>query len=160
MKNIAVTVIVGFITGLVISGILFDVIKYVGKSFNRVSVSWNISKAEKAYSNERFSDSVLIYRKTLPKISSDNKILLAKTKNNLALSMLKNIEKESNINLSDDAENLSNISDNVLLEIEEVLDLLNQANDLYIETGNTELSAQTTKNIQIIESFLSKDKKS
>lgn len=160
MKNIAVTVIVGFITGLVISGILFDVIKYVGKSFNRVSVSWNISKAEKAYSNERFSDSVLIYRKTLPKISSDNKILLAKTKNNLALSMLKNIEKESNINLSDNAENLSNISDNVLLEIEEILDLLNQANDLYIETGNTELSAQTTKNIQIIESFLSKDKKS
>jgi len=74
--------------------------------------------------------------------------------------MLKNIEKESNINLSDNAENLSNISDNVLLEIEEVLDLLNQANDLYIETGNTELSAQTTKNIQIIESFLSKDKKS
>ena len=160
MKNIAVTVIVGFITGLVISGILFDVIKYVGKSFNRVSVSWNISKAEKAYSNERFSDSVLIYRKTLPKISSDNKILLAKTKNNLALSMLKNIEKESNINLSDNAEKPSNISDNVLLEIEEILDLLNQANDLYIETGNTELSAQTTKNIQIIESFLSKDKKS
>jgi hypothetical protein len=160
VKNIAVTVIVGFITGLVISGILFDVIKYVGKSFNRVSVSWNISKAEKAYSNERFSDSVLIYRKTLPKISSDNKILLAKTKNNLALSMLKNIEKESNINISDNAENLSNISDNALLEIEEVLDLLNQANDLYIETGNTELSAQTTKNIQIIESFLSKDKKS
>ena len=83
MKNIAVTVIVGFITGLVISGILFDVIKYIGKSFNRVSVSWNISKAEKFYSNGRFSDSVLIYKKTLPKISKDNKILLAKTKNNL-----------------------------------------------------------------------------
>ena len=84
MKNVAVTVIVGFITGLVISGILFDVIKYVGKSFNRVSVSWNISKAEKAYSEGRFSDSVLIYKKVLPKISEDNKVLLAKTKNNLA----------------------------------------------------------------------------
>lgn len=160
MKNIAVTVIVGFITGLVISGILFDVIKYVGKSFNRVSVSWNISKAEKAYSNERFSDSVFIYKKTLPKIDSDNKILLAKTKNNLALSMLKNIEKENNINLSDNAEKFSNISDNVLLEIKDVLELLNQANDLYIETGQKDLSAQTGKNIQITESFLLSNQKS
>ena len=55
MKNVVVTVIVGFITGLIISGILFDIIKYVGKSFNRVYVAWNISKAEKFYSNERFN---------------------------------------------------------------------------------------------------------
>ncbi len=154
MKNIAVTVIVGFITGLVISGILFDVIKYVGKSFNRVSVSWNISKAEKFYSNGRFSDSVLIYKKTLPKISSDNKILLAKTKNNLALSILKNIEKENNINFSDTTE----ISDiNNIPELHEALELLNQANDLYIETANIELSSQTTKNIQILEKILKKN---
>ncbi len=151
MKNIAVTVIVGFITGLVISGILFDVIKYVGKSFNRVSVSWNISKAEKFYSNGRFSDSVLIYKKTLPKISSDNKVLLAKTKNNLALSILKNIEKENNINFSDTTE----ISDiNNIPELHEALELLNQANDLYIETNNIELSSQTVKNIQLLEKAL------
>ena len=99
MKNVVVTVIVGFITGLVISGILFDVIKYIGKSFNRVSVSWNISKAEKFYSSGRFSDSVLIYKKTLPKISPDNKILLAKTKNNLALAILKEIESNQNCKL-------------------------------------------------------------
>ena len=99
MKNIVVTVIVGFITGLVISGILFDVIKYVGKSFSRVSVSWNISKAEKAYSNGRFSDSVLIYKKTLPKIDSNNKLLIAKIKNNLALAILKEIELKNNITI-------------------------------------------------------------
>ena len=151
MKNIAVTVIVGFITGLVISGILFDVIKYVGKSFNRVSVSWNISKAEKAYSNGRFSDSVLIYKKVLPKIDSDNIILIAKTKNNLALSILKNIEKGNNISFSDTTEifNINNIS-----ELNEALELLNQANDLYIETNNIELSSQTIKNIQILEKVL------
>jgi len=165
VKNIAVTVIVGFITGLVISGILFDVIKYIGKSFNRVSVSWNISKAEKFYSNGRFSDSVLIYKKTLPKIGSDNKILLAKTKNNLALAMLKEIEIGKNIDFSDNSDNIKNFSDissdsNALLEIKDVLDLLNQANDLYIEIGSTEFSAQTVKNIQIIETFLSKIKKS
>jgi len=155
VKNIAVTVIVGFITGLVISGILFDVIKYVGKSFNRVSVSWNISKAEKAYSDGRFSDSVLIYKKTLPKISSDNKILLAKTKNNLALSILKNIEQEKNISFSNDTENIFNSND--ILELNEALSLLNQADDLYIETANIELSSQTTKNIQILEKILKKN---
>ena len=152
MKNIVVTVVIGFITGLVISGILFDVIKYVGKSFNRVSVSWNISKAEKAYSNGRFSDSVLIYKKTLPKISLDNKILLAKTRNNLALLILKNIEQEKNISFSNATENI--FKSNEILELNEALNLLNQANDLYIETDNIELSSQTTKNIQILEKIL------
>ena len=154
MKNIAVTVIVGFITGLVISGILFDVIKYVGKSFNRVSVSWNISKAEKAYSNGRFSDSVLIYKKTLPKISLDNKILLAKTKNNLALSILKEIESKNNIEILADNNNSQSIDMQSIPEIKEALDLLNQAKDLYVETANIELSSQTTKNIQILEKIL------
>ena len=130
MKNIAVTVIVGFITGLVISGILFDVIKYVGKSFNRVSVSWNISKAEKAYSNERFSDSVLIYKKVLPKIDSNNKILIAKTKNNLALSLYKNYLVTNNSE-----------------ELNEALNLFKEAETIYLEIGNKELAEQTAKNI-------------
>ena len=151
MKNIVVTVIVGFITGLVISGILFDVIKYIGKSFNRVSVSWNISKAGKFYSYGRFSDSVLIYKKVLLKIDSNNKILLAKTKNNLALSILKNMEKENNISFSDITE-ISGI--NNLSEPNEALKLLKEANDLYIETDNIELSYQTIKNIQILEKVL------
>ena len=130
MKNIVVTVIVGFITGLVISGILFDVIKYVGKSFNRVSVSWNISKAEKAHSNGRFSDSVLMYKKTLPKISPDNKILLAKTKNNLALSLYKNYLTTNNSE-----------------ELNDALSLFKEAETIYLEIGNNELAEQTAKNI-------------
>ena len=150
MKNVVVTVIVGFITGLVISGILFDVIKYIGKSFNRVSVSWNISKAEKAYSNGRFSDSVLIYKKTLPKIDSNNKLLIAKIKNNLALAILKEIELKNNITILNNDNNSSNIDISNFSEIKEVLELLNQANNLYIEIGNKELSSQTTKNIQTI----------
>ena len=132
MKNIAVTVIVGFITGLVISGILFDVIKYVGKSFNRVSVSWNISKAEKAYSGGRFSDSVLIYKKTLPKIDSDNKTLIAKTKNNLALSLYKNYLTTNNNE-----------------ELNEALNLFKEAETIYLEIGNNELAEQTAKNILV-----------
>lgn len=132
MKNIAVTVIVGFITGLVISGILFDVIKYVGKSFNRVSVSWNISKAEKAYSGGRFSDSVLIYKKTLPKIDLDNKTLIAKTKNNLALSLYKNYLTTNNNE-----------------ELNEALKLFKEAETIYLEIGNNELAEQTAKNILV-----------
>ena len=130
MKNIVVTVVVGFITGLVISGILFDVIKYVGKSFNRVSVSWNISKAEKAHSNGRFSDSVLIYKKTLPKIDSDNKTLIAKTKNNLALSLYKNYLTTNNAE-----------------ELNEALSLFKEAETVYLEIGNNELAEQTAQNI-------------
>lgn len=130
MKNIAVTVIVGFIAGLVISGILVDVIKYVGKSFNRVSVSWNISKAEKAYSGGRFSDSVLIYKKVLPKISEDNKILLAKTKNNLGLSLYKNYLTTQNKE-----------------EITEAMDLMQDAENLYLEAGNKELAEQASQNL-------------
>lgn len=140
MKNIAVTVIVGFITGLVISGILFDVIKYIGKSFNRVSVSWNISKAEKFYSNGRFSDSVLIYKKTLPKISKDNKILLAKTKNNLGLSLYKNYTITKNND-----------------ELNEALSLFNEAKTIYTEINNTNLADQTDKNILIIQQELQTD---
>ncbi len=134
MKNVAVTVIVGFITGLVISGILFDVIKYIGKSFNRVSVSWNISKAEKFYSEGRFSDSALVYKKTLPKIDSDNKVLLAKTKNNLGLSLYKNYLNSKDIN-----------------ELNEALTLFNEAKTIYLETDNTDLANQTDKNILIIQ---------
>jgi hypothetical protein len=140
MKNIAVTVIVGFITGLVISGILFDVIKYIGKSFNRVSVSWNISKAEKFYSNGRFSDSVLIYKKTLPKISKDNKILLAKTKNNLGLSLYKNYTVTKNND-----------------ELNEALSLFNEAKAIYTEINNTNLADQTDKNILVIQQELQAD---
>ncbi|MBR4632013.1 MAG: hypothetical protein IKO48_01655 [Elusimicrobia bacterium] len=130
MKNVVITVIVGFIAGLVISGILFDVIKYVGKSFNRASVSWNISKAEKSYSEGRFSDSVLIYKKVLPKISEDNKILLAKTKNNLGLSLYKNYLTTQNKE-----------------EITEAMDLMQDAEDIYLETGNNELAEQTSQNL-------------
>jgi len=140
MKNVAVTVIVGFITGLVISGILFDVIKYIGKSFNRVSVSWNISKAEKFYSNGRFSDSVLIYKKTLPKISKDNKILLAKTKNNLGLSLYKNYTITKNND-----------------ELNEALSLFNEAKTIYTEINNTNLADQTDKNILVIQQELQAD---
>ncbi len=134
MKNVVVTVIVGFITGLVISGILFDVIKYIGKSFNRVTISWNISKAEKFYSEGRFSDSVLVYKKALPKIDSDNKILLAKTKNNLGLSLYKNYLNSKDIN-----------------ELNEALTLFNEAKTIYSEINNTDLANQTDKNILVIQ---------
>lgn len=157
MKNIVVTVIVGFITGLVISGILFDVIKYVGKSFNRVQIAWSISKAEKAYSSERFSDSINIYNKVISKIDTSNKVLLAKTKNNLALSIVKKIEKDQNISIFDG--NIDNISSENITENQEIqnaLQLLKEANQLYIDINDKKLLEQTSKNINILENHLSK----
>jgi len=153
MKNAVVTVIVGFITGLVISGILFDVIKYVGKSFNRVQIAWTISKAEKAYSTERFSDSVNLYNKVIPKIDSSNKSLLAKTKNNLALCIMKKIEKDEQFSFFDNTEKIEIKNSQ---EIKNILLLLNQSKDLYTEIDNKKLLEQTLKNINIIEEYIKK----
>lgn len=139
MKNFWVTLIIGFIAGIVISGILFDAISYIGKSFNRVSVAWTISRAEKSFSNERFSDAVLLYEKALPKINPDNKLLYAKTKNNLALSIFKN------------AELLKNIKD-----IEKSIELFQQAEKIYLEIKDKELAEQTSKNIQIAQNIKEK----
>lgn len=154
MKNIAVTVITGFIAGLVISGILFDVINYLGKSFVRVQTAWSVSKAEKAYSDGRFSESVNIYNKIIPKINPENKMLLAKTKNNLALSIIKEIETENNISVTDyNKENFFSMSSEAKEQINNALYLLNEAKDLYLEIDDRKAYSQTLKNITILETF-------
>ncbi|MFA7074402.1 MAG: hypothetical protein WC234_04350 [Endomicrobiaceae bacterium] len=139
MKNIWLTVIVGFIAGLVISGILFDAIVYIGKSFNRISVAWSVSKAEKSFSNERFSDAVLIYEKILPKINPDNKKLYAKTKNNLALSVLKTAEKSGKFE-----------------DIDKAIKLFLDAEQIYLEIKDNELAGQTAENIKAAQAIREK----
>ena len=138
MKNIVVTVIVGFITGLVISGILFDIIKYVGKSFNRVYVAWTISKAEKFYSNERFSDTINLYSKIISKIDTSNKLLLAKIKNNLALAMIEKTKKD----LADNNCSQEDFSTQIKL----VSQILDEAYNLAIETNNKQLMSEVEQN--------------
>ncbi len=57
MKNAAITVIAGFIAGLVISGVLVDIIKFVGKSFSGVKTAWTIVKSNhynEVYYRENF----------------------------------------------------------------------------------------------------------
>ncbi|MEA5000387.1 MAG: hypothetical protein VB017_00710 [Endomicrobiaceae bacterium] len=131
MKNLWMTVIVGFIAGLVISGVLFDAFVYIGKSFNRISVAWTVSKAEKSFSAGRFSDAVLLYEKVLPKINIENKRLYAKTKNNLALSIFRNAELSNNIN-----------------DVSKSIDIFLEAEQIYLAMNDKELSEQTAKNIQ------------
>ena len=138
MKNIVVTVIVGFITGLIISGILFDIIKYVGKSFNRVYVAWNISKAEKFYSNERFSDTISLYNKIISKIDTSNKLLLAKIKNNLALAMIEKTKKD----LADNNCSKEGFS----VQIKLISQILDEAYNLAIESKNKKLISELEQN--------------
>ena len=138
MKNVVVTVIVGFITGLVISGILFDIIKYVGKSFNRVYVAWNISKAEKFYSNERFSDTISLYNKIISKIDTSNKLLLAKIKNNLALAMIEKTKKD----LADNNCSKEGFS----VQIKLISQILDEAYNLAIESKNKKLISELEQN--------------
>jgi hypothetical protein len=138
VKNVVVTVIVGFITGLVISGILFDVIKYVGKSFNRIYIAWDISKAEKCYSGERFSESINLYNKVIPKIDPSNKLLLAKTKNNLALSMIKKSKEDLDNNICSQEE--------FAIQIKSISQILDEAYNLAIETKNQKLISELEQN--------------
>ncbi len=138
MKNIVVTVIVGFITGLIISGILFDIIKYVGKSFNRVYVAWTISKAKDFYSNERFSDTISLYNKIISKIDTSNKLLLAETKNNLALAMIEKTKKD----LADNNCSKEGFS----VQIKLISQILDEAYNLAIETNNKQLMSEVEQN--------------
>jgi len=139
VKSFFATLIIGFIAGLVISGILADVFSYAGKSLNRINVARIISKAERSFADERFSDAVSLYEKALAKINPDNKILYAKTKNNLALSIYKKAEIEK-----DD------------VGFAKALDLFLQAQAVYAHTDNKKLSEETDKNIQAARQMVEK----
>lgn len=133
MKNFWLTLIVGFVTGLIISGVLADAVLYVGRSVNRISAARLISKAEKSFAEEKFADAVFLYEKALTKIDAKNKVLYAKTKNNMALSVYRKAELEK------DGDGF-----------EKALDLLRQAREIYAQTGDKKLYDETDRNIGVL----------
>lgn len=85
MRAIA-TIAIGFLTGLIIAGFLGDIIDAVNNSAGKVSSAWLISRAEKNIAGGDFLQAIKNYEKALTKIDPKNIQLLAKVKNNLALS--------------------------------------------------------------------------
>lgn len=142
MKNIFATTIVGFIVGLVISGVGIDIYSYISRSVNRFSVARTISKAEKMVAQDRYTEAIALYEKAYAKISSamnDDKseILVAKIKNNQGLCLSKQFEKSKNI-----------------LDFNSALTMFREAYATYTKIQNGELADQTEQNIKILEDMV------
>ncbi|MDR1196409.1 MAG: hypothetical protein LBL00_08035 [Endomicrobium sp.] len=132
-----ITIIVGFIAGLVISGVLSDVIVIANNAAGRVLSAWSVSKAEKYIAGGNFSKAKKEYEKALKKISPNNKKLLAKIKNNMALIIFSEADKEKNA-----------------LKIKESLEMFSQSLDLYKELNDSESVKQVEVNMGEAQSAL------
>ena len=130
MKQIAV-IIIGFIAGLAISGVLGDLIVVVSNSVGRISSAWSVSQAEREIAGGNFLQAQKHYEKALQKIDPQNKKLLAKTKNNYALAIY-----------YDAAEN------NDAAQIEKSREIFKEALMLYEELGDEASAQEVEENIK------------
>lgn len=131
------TIIAGFIAGLVISGILGDIIVIISNAAGRASLARSVSKAERHIAGGNFEKAKKEYEKALGKIKPDNKKLLAKIKNNTALIIFTE---------GDGEKNAEKIKESVLL--------FSQSLDLYRELGDYESVKQVETNIMQARSTL------
>ena len=127
----AITIIVGFIAGLVISGVLGDIIVALNNAAGRITSAWSVSRAEKYVSGGDFYKAEKEYENALKKINPDNKKLIAKVKNNMALSVFAQAANDKN-------------SD----RIKESIAIFSQSLDLYKELNDSESIKQVETNIE------------
>ncbi|MCL2485062.1 MAG: hypothetical protein FWF00_05630 [Endomicrobia bacterium] len=118
--NPLATIIIGFIAGLAISGVLGDIIVGINNSAGRISSAWTVSRADKFAAGGNFSQAITEYEKALKKIKPKNKKLIAKVKNNLALSIF---------NISEPAKYQAGVEE-ALLIFAESLELYKEINDV------------------------------
>ena len=141
MKAFA-TIVIGFIAGLAISGVLGDIIVAVNNSAGRISSAWTISKADKFAAGGNFLQAEIEYEKALGKISPENKKLTAKVKNNLALCVF---------NVADAAKDAEGIAKS--------LSIFSQSLELHKELNDLESVKQVETNIKEAERVLEELKK-
>lgn len=142
MKSVFVTIIVGFIVGLIISGVGIDIFSYISRSVNRFYIAKTISKAERMVAQDRYTEAIALYEKAYAKINSSmnddkNEILVAKIKNNQGLCLSKQFEKSKNI-----------------LDFNSALAMFQEAYATYKKIQNGELADQTEQNIKILEDMV------
>jgi len=93
MKATSLSIILGFIVGLILSGVLIDVYSYIKGSVDRIIIARNISKAEQYVKDGQYQQAIEIYEKVYAKIKpkkEQNESLIGKVENNLGLSLVQN----------------------------------------------------------------------
>jgi len=144
MKVTSFSIILGFIVGLILSGILVDIYSYVKGSVDRIIIARNISKAERYVKDGQYQQAIEIYEKVYAKIKpkkEQNESLFGKVANNLGLSL---VENSGGINKSN--KNFLNSK-----QAKKALEMFKEAKDSFLKIKNNKLADQTEQNIKMLE---------
>jgi len=144
MKATSLSIILGFIVGLILSGVLIDVYSYIKGSVDRIIIARNISKAEQYVKDGQYQQAIEIYEKVYAKIKpkkEQNESLFGKVANNLGLSL---VENSGGINKSN--KNFLNSK-----QAKKALEMFKEAKDSFLKIKNNKLADQTEQNIKMLE---------
>ena len=147
MKVTSLSIILGFIVGLILSGVLIDVYSYIKSSVDRIIIARNISKAEKYVKDGQYQQAIEIYEKVYAKIKpkkEKNYSLFGKVANNLGLSLVENSGgiKSKNKDLLSSK------------QMKKALEMFKEAKDSFTKIKNKTLADQTEQNIKMLEQSL------
>jgi len=131
------TIIIGFIAGLAISGVLGDLIDLGRFCAGRIQAAWLTSMAANDLAGAKYSAAAKKYSKALTKISPKNKNLTAKTKSNLALSILLQAQQDNDKEAAQSA-----------------LLIFHEALELFKEIPDEQKAQETQTNIQEAEKII------
>jgi len=148
MKATSLSIILGFIVGLILSGVLIDVYSYIKGSVDRIIIARNISKAEQYVKDGQYQQAIEIYEKVYAKIKpkkETNYSLFGKVANNLGLSLVENSRANENGNNN----NLLNSK-----QAKKALEMFKEAKDSFLKIKNNKLADQTEQNIKMLEQSL------
>ena len=148
MKATSLSIILGFIVGLILSGVLIDVYSYIKSSVDRIIIARNISKAEKYVKDGQYQQAIEIYEKVYAKIKpkkEQNESLFGKVANNLGLSL---VESSNAIKNSTGKDLFSS------KQMKKALEMFKEAKDSFIKIKNNQLVDQTEQNIKLLEKSL------
>ena len=129
MKKIAYIALF-FLTGIIISWFLGDLIEVISGSAGKLTAARDISAAQEYYAGGNYSQALDEYKKALDKISPSDKKLLAKVKNNMALCVFQTAFDNKDVKGMRDS-----------------LPLFEESLALYKEVGDTESAQQVETNI-------------
>jgi len=119
-----------FLTGIIISWFLGDLIEVISGSAGKLTAARDISAAQEYYAGGNYSQALDEYKKALDKISPSDKKLLAKVKNNMALCVFQTAFDNKDVKGMRDS-----------------LPLFEESLALYKEVGDTESAQQVETNI-------------
>jgi len=89
MNKKTVTILVGFLAGFAVSGLLFDAISFVHRRYNRARAAWNISRAERLLGQNMFDLALVQYDRAFTRLTPQlNARIYAQNRNNQALILM------------------------------------------------------------------------